>query len=188
MPVAGERVGRDAADRSCARRRSTAPPGTRSPPRPAVLRRQGARGARARPRARRARPDPDLAATVVAAGRDLEPQRQPDRHRRRPRRSSVVRTSRQGATATPARLEEPPLGDPVLGHVQRQPAGTDRPERVDRVDDLGRDVFELVGHDVAPPGQAQRRHRRRRSRRRPRRSAIAGRADTPGSGSRTATR
>ena len=61
-----------------------------------------------------------------------------------------------GSHGDPGRLEEPALRDPVLGHVQRQPTGTDGPDRVDRVDDIGRDVFELIRHDIAPPGQAER--------------------------------
>ena len=94
--------------------------------------------------------DADLAAAVVAAGHDLQAQRQAegvgpggglelgDRPDLAPRRDGDA-----------GGLDEAPLGEPVLGDHQRTTAGPDRHARVERVDHLRRDVLELVGDDVA---------------------------------------
>ena len=95
------------------------------------------------------RGDADLPAAVVAAGGRLEPQRQAEP-------IGCGTELIRGADLAPRRdgdagaFDEPPLGEAVLGHDQRVAAGPDRPGRVDRADDVGGDVFELVGHDRAP--------------------------------------
>ena len=132
--------------------------------------------------------DPDLAAAVIAAGRGLEPERQAEGvGRGADRSSSTVRTSRQGATAIPAPSTNRRSASRSWVTTQRGPAGSDRHARLERLDDLGGNVLQLVGHDVAQVRQPQRRpdvvvRRRRRPDRRPRDAGQSG------SGSRTASR
>ena len=99
--------------------------------------------------------DAELAAAVVAAGRDLEPQGQAQAVERDPEvvgRPDLAprRDDRAG------RFEEPPLGQAVLRDVERHAPRADRPQHVDRVDHLGGDVLELVGDDVAALGEPER--------------------------------
>ena len=100
---------------------------------------------------------PDLAAAVVAAARCLEPERQPDRVRRRGRPQLVGRADlAPGRHGDPGALDEPALGDAVVGHDQRPVPGPDRDERLDGRHDGRRDVLQLVGDDGAAAGQAER--------------------------------
>ena len=139
-----------------------------------------------RPTRRRARrrPDPELAAPVVAADRQLEPQRQPELVRRRPR---LVRGPDRAprCDGDPGVLDEPALGQPVLRDEQRPMSGPHGHVPGERRDDLRGDVLELVRDDVAEVGQAERRpdvvvrRRSRRGRRQPRPDSRG-----PGRGSR----
>ena len=100
--------------------------------------------------------DPELPAPVVAADRQLEPERQaelPGGRARRLRRADLA--PRRDADAR--RFHEPALGEPVLGDGQRAVPGAHRQPGLDRRDDVRGDMLELVGHDRAPVGESQRR-------------------------------
>ena len=96
----------------------------------------------------------DLAAAVVAAGRDLESQRQAELVGGRPqvvgRADLAPRRDRRAG-----RLEEPPLGEPVLGHVERHAPGRTGPIASTASTTLEGDVLQLVGDDVARLGQPE---------------------------------
>ena len=100
--------------------------------------------------------DPDLAAPVVPADRQLEPERQAEVGGRSP-------SLRHGPDLAPRRhrdpgaLHEPALGEPVLGDEQGPKPGPDGHHRRARLDHLGRDVLQLVGHDGTQAGQPPRR-------------------------------
>ncbi len=155
MAVAGHRIGGDPADdaagdddRQLGRERQLGLGEQRLAVRPAEARQRAIDVVRSL--------QPELAAAVVATGRDLQPERETQGV------GGLAEVGR-GADLAPwgdvhARgLEEPPLGDPVLGDMQRQPSGPDGPQLIDRIDDLGRDVLELIGHDVAQARESKRR-------------------------------
>ena len=123
--VPGDREGRRPRHRRRARRRPTALPRSRARARRAG-RRPGGRPRRAQASSSSAAvDDPELAAPVVAADRQLEPQGQPERVGRGP---GLV----HGPDLAPRRdgdagvLDEPAFGQPVLGHEQRPMAGPRR--------------------------------------------------------------
>ena len=99
--------------------------------------------------------DPDLAASVVATDRDLEPERQVQLGRRLQHFARVnERPPRRHRHA--GRLDEPSLGEPILGHEQRLEPGPHGSPRRHRLHHGRRDMLELVGHDVRTVGKLDR--------------------------------
>ena len=68
----------------------------------------------------------------------------------------MVRTSRHGATATPAPSTNRRSAMRSWVTTSGVAPGSDRDQRLDRLHDGRRDVLQLVGHDVAATGQPQR--------------------------------
>ena len=101
------------------------------------------------------RHDPKLATAVVATDRQLQPKRQAKIGGRRER-------LRDGADLAPRRdtdpggLDEPSLGESVLGQHERSVSGSDRQTSLERLDDRRGDMFQLIGHDIAGIGKAKR--------------------------------
>ena len=101
------------------------------------------------------RGDPDLRAAVVAAERELEPDRVAQGLRRRLRfREASDLAPRRGMLADVA--DEPPLRQPVLGGAQRGQAGAQRGQLAGGRGRLEAHVLQLVGDDVAHRRQATR--------------------------------
>ena len=156
MQVPRDGEGRDLAVRRRARRRRTVRRRTRARVRPAA----GCR--RAGPAARGAPSISPVSAIriwlrpsyppVAAFRRRGSPSASAAAHS-----STVVRTSRHGATVAPRDLDEVPLGDPVLGADERIPPGPDRDLGIEGLDHGRRHVLQLVRDDRRDVGQPKRR-------------------------------
>ena len=99
---------------------------------------------------------PDLTPPVVAADRGLEPQRRAEDGGRLAQARLVGDLApRRGRHAQGG--DEAPFGEPILGHPQRTRARPHRDAgRLDRVDESGVDVLQLVGDDGTAGRQGER--------------------------------
>ena len=101
------------------------------------------------------RGDPKLAAAVIPADRQLEPKRQAELGCGDPRLGHGMDLAPGGDGATGA-LDEATFSQSVLGDEQRAVTRPHRESGLESLDDLGRDVLQLVGHDDAHVGQPKR--------------------------------
>ena len=106
--------------------------------------------------------DPELTSPVIAADRQLEPERQAELPGGGGRlgHGPDFAPRRDG---DPGALDEPPLGQAVLGDDQRPESRPDRDDRCQRLDHVGGDMLELVGDDRAQRRPAAAPPRRRRT-------------------------